>query len=151
VNRVGEQWSVEFKRIARENGVSDERLKELDDTHLKQRTQEQLMHTTQDTDRHSAEECVDDVTIENWQSSRVLTRTYSQQWQTYAATNSYENLTRWSRRQQTAWTQYTRSHRRQTRTRHRQTASMNRSHVQMAKAPKLSRPHIYMRSTGGGY
>jgi hypothetical protein len=40
VNRVGEQWHAQFRRIAREKGVTDEKLDQLEKTHLQKGSQE---------------------------------------------------------------------------------------------------------------
>ena len=44
INQIGIHWQDEFKRIAKSKGVSDEKLKELNETHRKEGPQECLMH-----------------------------------------------------------------------------------------------------------
>ena len=44
INQIGVHWQDEFKRIARSKGVSEEKLKELNETHCKEGSQERLMH-----------------------------------------------------------------------------------------------------------
>jgi hypothetical protein len=44
VNQIGEQWQTEFRHIARENGVAEAKLAELDETHCKEGSQEKLLH-----------------------------------------------------------------------------------------------------------
>jgi hypothetical protein len=47
INKIGEHYQAEFKRIAKEKGVSDAKLKELDYLHQKEGSQEKLLHALQ--------------------------------------------------------------------------------------------------------
>jgi hypothetical protein len=44
INQIGTHWQDEFKRIAREKGVSEKKFEELNNTHCKEGSQEGLLH-----------------------------------------------------------------------------------------------------------
>jgi hypothetical protein len=88
VNKLGEQWAADFKRRARANGVSDERLREIDSTHLKHGAQEQLMHALKVLMVGTAEECVD-VATELAEQQDIDANIFAAM-ADYAATNSHE-------------------------------------------------------------
>jgi hypothetical protein len=88
VNRVGEQWHAQFRRIAREKGVTDEKLDQLDKTHLQRGSQEQLMRALKALMAGAEDECVDvapELAEQQGISAEVLTAMAK-----YAATNSCE-------------------------------------------------------------
>lgn len=88
VNRVGEQWQAQFRRIAREKGVTDEKLDQLEETHLQKGSQEQLMRTLKTPMVGADDECVDvasELAEQQGISAEVFTAMAK-----YAATNSYE-------------------------------------------------------------
>jgi hypothetical protein len=80
VNRVGEQWHAQFRRIAREKGVTDEKLDQLEKTHLQKGSQEQLMRALKTLMVGAEDECVD-VASELAEHSRSSAPKCSLQWQ----------------------------------------------------------------------
>ena len=88
MNRVGEQWHKEFRRIAKEKGVSEEKLDELEGTHLKPGANEQLMKALKVLMVGTPDECVDVAT--ELAEQQHLDATIFTAMADYAMNNSYE-------------------------------------------------------------
>jgi hypothetical protein len=90
INQIGVHWQDEFKRIARSKGVSEEKLKELNETDRKEGPQERLMHALktlmvgdENTCTSVAQELADQVGLEGELFEEMAT---------YAANNSLESM-----------------------------------------------------------
>jgi hypothetical protein len=80
VKRVGEQWHAQFRRIAREKGATDEKLDQLEKTHLQKGSQEQLMRALKALMVGPDDECVD-VASELTEQQGISAPRCSLQWQ----------------------------------------------------------------------
>jgi len=88
VNQIGEHYQAEFRRIAKEKGVSDKKLEELDHLHTKEGSQEKLLHALQTLMVGEDLECVS--VAEELANQVGLDTALFEEMTAYAANNSIE-------------------------------------------------------------
>jgi site-specific DNA-cytosine methylase len=88
VNQIGKHWQAEFRRIARENGVTEAKLAELDETHCKEGSQEQLLHALKALMIGEGESCT--TVAQELASQAGLSNEIFEEMAVYASNNSLD-------------------------------------------------------------